>query len=288
MNKIIFMLVMAAIVLMSGCIGETDIIRGNEFVFEIEENNTNLAPNVAGHPTGTGERISGVTYWANSTPIELHVYAHADTATQALNLSLQINGTVVQQIQLRPITAPENTYAPMTAIIPKGANYSVTITNYHHYEWREYRVISGSSNYNWNEEYETELGLKVNKSGDTMSGTLVVQNITNTDYININATSGIILDAQKSNFEINSGVYYRYNGSLKIIYYPGNPFVSEFTQFTTPMEYTNDSEHYGNNITGVYNLNMTGGVKISSLAGTGNDYACIDANGVIYRSDSAC
>jgi hypothetical protein len=116
-----------------------------EFFFDIEVNNTNLAPNVAGHPFGTGERISGVKYWANDTPIELHIYAHADTATQALNISLKINDIVVQQIQLRPIISPENTYAPMTAIIPKGANYSVTITNYHHYEWREYNILSGQA-----------------------------------------------------------------------------------------------------------------------------------------------
>ena len=46
-------------------------------VFEIAVNNTNLAPTVAGHPPGTGERVSGTTYWANNSPIEIFVFAHA-------------------------------------------------------------------------------------------------------------------------------------------------------------------------------------------------------------------
>lgn len=208
-------------------------ITSNDSVFEIEVNNTNLAPNVAGHPFGTGERIQNVTYWANSTPIELHVFAHADTVAQALHLNLTINGSEVQHIQLRPLGGSENTYAPITAIIPKGANYSVNITNYHHYEWREYRILSGQNGsvivntynnytnttgsggggvsfngtpvnlngsylYNGTFDINTNLSLKVNKSGDSMTGNLSmttneIQNASKVTVVNTNynITSGL-------------------------------------------------------------------------------------------------
>lgn len=108
------------------------------------ENNTNLAPNVVGHPFGTGERIQNTTYWANNSPIQLMVFGHADTNGQHLALNLSINGTVVESTHLRPLAAAENTHAYITAIIPQYSNYSVNITNYHHYEWREYQILTGN------------------------------------------------------------------------------------------------------------------------------------------------
>ena len=166
-------------------------------------NNTNLAPNVAGHPFGTGERIQNITYYANNSPIQLMVFAHADTNGQHLALNLSINDTITESIHLRPLAAAENTHAYINAIIPQYANYSVNITNYHHYEWREYPILTGNVSTNITSsggssapcidcinstQLQTNLSLKVNKSGDTMTGDLSMsgKNITNMTRINDN------------------------------------------------------------------------------------------------------
>ena len=153
-------------------------------------NNTNLAPDAgAPHPFGTGERIQNITYYANNSPIQLMVFAHADTNGQHLALNLSINDTITESIHLRPLAAAENTHAFVTAIIPQYANYSVNITNYHHYEWREYPILTGNVSTNITSsggssapctdcinstQLQTNLSLKVNKSGDTMTDRLFV------------------------------------------------------------------------------------------------------------------
>jgi hypothetical protein len=114
----------------------------NGVIFEV--NNTNLAPNVPGHPLGTGERIQSVTYWANNSPILLMVIGHASTASQNLAMNLSIDNVSVEQTQLRPLGIGENTHAYISATIPQHANYSVNITNFHHYEWREYKILTGN------------------------------------------------------------------------------------------------------------------------------------------------
>src|SRR3989304_7760067 len=167
-------------------------------------NNTNLAPDAgAPHPFGTGERIQNITYYANNSPIQLMVYAHADTNGQHLALNLSINDTITESIHLRPLAAAENTHAYINAIIPQYANYSVNITNYHHYEWREFPILTGNVSTNITSsggssapctdcinstQLQTNLSLKVNKTGDTMTGDLSMsgKNITNMTRINDN------------------------------------------------------------------------------------------------------
>src|SRR5574337_220793 len=114
--------------------------------FEVVVNNTNLAPTFPGEIIGTGERIAdNTTYWANSTPIELFAFAHSNTAAQTSHISLYINGTQIEHTELRPLGAGERTHTYLHGIIPKGANYSVNASNYHHYEWREYSILSGQN-----------------------------------------------------------------------------------------------------------------------------------------------
>jgi len=192
MNKIIFMLVMAAIVLMSGCIGETDIIRGmGDSVFEIEINNTNLAPNVAGHPPGTGERIQGMTYWTNDTPIEIFVFSHADTSSQNAEIHLMINGSIVLDTANRPLGVSEESNNSIAAIIPRHSNYSVEINNFHHYEWREYRILSGQN------------------------GSVVINNYANSSF-NGTLVYGL------SEFNLTNGLEYKYNGGYIIEHSSGS------------------------------------------------------------------
>jgi len=175
MNKIIFILVLTAIVLFSGCIGETDLIRGNEFVFYIEINNTNLAPTVAGEMNGTGERVAGTTYYANETPIELFVWGHAQSVGATAELHLFINGTKVADTSGRPIGVAEQSNKTITAIIPRYASYMIEATNTHHYEWREYRIISGQNG---------SISI-INNYASAFNGTLVY------DQSELNMTNGL-------------------------------------------------------------------------------------------------
>jgi len=163
-------------------------------------NNTNLAPNVAGHPPGTGERIASSLYWANDSDIQIFVFGHASTASQALNITLEVNNATVETSELRPLGVAENTHAYVTAIIPKGSNYSVTVKNFHHYEWREWKLtMPGSTTINVSSCSDcvnsSQLNEKVNKSGDIMTGDLEMQGG------NVNMSHGSVIG------NINSGIY---------------------------------------------------------------------------------
>jgi len=136
MKKVIFVLALS--LLLSGCITE-DVIQ-SETSFRV--NNTNLAPDAgAPHPFGTGERISGVTYWTNNSPIQLLVYSHASVVSQTAEIHLLIDGVIVADTSGRPLGGAEESNKTIVAIIPQYANYSVIFNNYHHYEWREYKKI---------------------------------------------------------------------------------------------------------------------------------------------------
>jgi len=221
MIKTKLLLVIISLIVFSGCIGETDIIRGVDTVFDIEINNTNLAPSVPGETVGTGERVQGVTYYANETPIEIFIWGHGQNVSQTAELHLFINGTKVADTSGRPLGASEQSNKTIVAMIPRYASYKIEANNAHHYEWREYRVIAGTNgsvsitNNYFNTtgngtgnascdncinatQLETNLSTKVNKSGDTMTGNLSmttneIQNaskitVVNTNY---NLTSGL-------------------------------------------------------------------------------------------------
>jgi len=101
-------------------------------------NNTNMGPS-SSDMTGTGERIQDVIYWANDTPIVLMAEAHANVVGDILELNGSIDGVVVKRFSQRPITIGQNAWMSVMLVIPRGSNYSVKISNYHHYEWREYK-----------------------------------------------------------------------------------------------------------------------------------------------------
>jgi len=105
---------------------------------ELTINNTNLAPNSPGHPSGTGERIDNVTYWTNSSKIDLHVFAHASSSSQTASVFVYVNDILVSPRAGRPLSLSEETYQGVDITIPKGAFYRVDFSNFHHYEWREW------------------------------------------------------------------------------------------------------------------------------------------------------
>lgn len=107
-------------------------------------NNTNKGPIVAGHG-GTGERIGdNTTYWANSSPIQIFLYSHANTTGTAAEIHLFINGTKVSDTSGRPLGVAETSNRSIVATIPQYANYSVEMVNFHHYEWYEYPILTGT------------------------------------------------------------------------------------------------------------------------------------------------
>lgn len=144
-NLIIYALIGIVIALASYSFAQTalDTAEINN-VFEIQVNNTNLAPSIHG-VTGTGERIQGVTYYANNSPIQILVFAHAQNVSQTAFVELTINDTIVLPQSGRPLAGAEQSNRSISVIIPKFASYKVDIENEHHYEWREYPILSGKN-----------------------------------------------------------------------------------------------------------------------------------------------
>lgn len=112
-------------------------------------NNTNLAPDFSGIdptvPFGTGERIQNVTYNATNYTLDLHVFAHAMSVSDTAAVKVYIDGVLVSPRSGRPLGAAETAYRGADITIPKNSSYLVNITNYHHYEWREYPILSGKN-----------------------------------------------------------------------------------------------------------------------------------------------
>lgn len=99
------------------------------------------------HTSGicNGTRQINTLYYTNESPIQIFVLAHAENIGDILSVNLSINGTVVKYYSQRPLAAGQNAYSSVDAIIPKSSNYSVDISNYHHFEWREYKMLSGAN-----------------------------------------------------------------------------------------------------------------------------------------------
>jgi len=148
-----------------------------ENIFEIVVNNTNLAPTFPGEIAGTGERIDSVVYWANNSPIQLFVWAHATSSGDTAEVHLFINGTKVSDTSGRPVGVAESSNKTITAIIPKFANYSIEFNNYHHYEWREYPILSGQ-----NGTLSINQSVVNNYYNNTTSGTNNHSNLTNLNW----------------------------------------------------------------------------------------------------------
>ena len=138
-----WILLISFVIFSSGCL-TNDVIQGErDIAFEIIVNNTNLAPTFAGETPGTGERNDSVTYYANISAIQLMVWAHATTSGQNSEIHMYINGTKVADTSGRPLGLAESSNKTIVALIPKYASYMVEFSNYHHYEWREYPILSG-------------------------------------------------------------------------------------------------------------------------------------------------
>jgi len=152
-----------------------------EIAFEVIVNNTNLAPTIDPEIDGTGERFANnMTYYANNSAIQLLVYAHADTTGQNAEIHVNIDGTKVIDISGKPIGVAETNNKTAAVLIPKFAAYSVNVSNYHHYEWREYPILSGKNGtLSINQTIigssinSSILNTKVNKTGDIIQNNFI-------------------------------------------------------------------------------------------------------------------
>jgi len=138
---------------------------------------------------------------------------HANTGSQTANIILNINGTNVSMYALRPLANPESTAQSTTAIIPKGASYKIFATNYHHYEWREYPILSGKNGtLSINTSIsDAQLNLKVNKTsqGDVLDGTFTGSNGSvigtpfTVEYLgNYDAASTVTVQSNRAQFSL--------------------------------------------------------------------------------------
>ena len=152
-------------------------------------NDTNLAPSVVGEIYGTGERIAdNRTYWSNNSSMYISLYAHANTTGDNSEIHLYINGTKYQDQSGKPIGIAEQNNKSIFHIIPQNSYYSVEVLNAHHYVWMETQILTGNVTTTTGgsgiggscigcinlTQLEDNMSLKVNKSGDTMAGYLIV------------------------------------------------------------------------------------------------------------------
>lgn len=212
-------------------------------------NNTNLAPTIEPSVPGTGERVTGNTYYNNNSDIEIFLYAHASAVSQTSDIQLIINGTLVSSVSSKPVGAsPEQNNKSIVAIIPRYSSYSANFTNYHHYEWREYQILSGNGSGSTsciNCVNETQLNLKVNKSGDLMTGDLNFgdHNITHVSSI----SDSLYLEIFSTGFGNISGTTYdTLVENETTLYYNNNKIVINKTGTTINNELSMSNENITN------------------------------------------
>lgn len=224
-------------------------ITNNSLGLQIIVNNTNLAPTIEPNMTGTGERVSGTTYYNNNSDIEIFLYAHASTVAQTSDIELYINGTMISSVSSKPVgSSPEQNNKSIIAIIPKYSAYKALFTNYHHYEWREYPIISGNGTTNITNYYinvsASSDNLKLNKStvlGENLSMNnnsiiyprLIILSDNTTSLLNITLAQTQPLSSSTSN--INSIRYSKFNlsNSSDVIYMSAHviPSAGTYTRY---------------------------------------------------------
>ena len=270
-------------------------------------NNTNLAPLVAGHG-GTGERIGNNTiYWANNSPIQILLWAHANISGQNSEIHLYINGTKVADTSGRPLGIAESSNRTIVALIPRYASYMVEFNNYHHYEWREYPILSGrNSTLSINLTNVTNI---ISGSGVSDLANLTIntnkswRNYSITNLSNLTMTGNLIIISNNSNeltnitYFSNAGIlasrldsrglqYWNFtvagSGGLGHINYVtpgGSPgIVFELVDGTLRSDFKlKKTGNIGHQMT--QNLTVDKNITITGLTGTGTRPACIDSNG---------
>ena len=284
-NLILITFSILLLTLISGCM-EDDVIRltrageGTDIL-----NNTNLAPTFPGETTGTGERVIGTTYYTNNSRIEIFVWGHALSAGDVAEIHLFINGTKVGDTSNRPLGAAEQSNTSIIAIIPRYANYSIEMNNYHHYEWREY-IISGGTG-------DIDINYYNNTTGS--SGTLNHSNLTNLNWADANHTIDTAV-----NFSNNSALWLNNVEAFNFLYLANKSLPSDYDKpqwhlYTQSENNSNVIFMRTSNSNFTYSTNFFGGARsggnLSYPTATLNNYVFfyfygIGHNGTQWRSAS--
>ena len=116
-----------------------------QIAFDIITNNTDLC--AFNHTSGRcdGTRNGSTDYYNNDSAIQILLKAHANAVAQNASIQLYINDTEVLHTSGRPLGVAEDNYKSISVLIPKGQKYKAIFLNYHHYEWREYQILSGKN-----------------------------------------------------------------------------------------------------------------------------------------------
>jgi len=150
-----------------------------QVAFEVIVNNTDLCNFNHTSLACNGTRQANTTYYANDSAIQIFIIAHADTAGQNATIMLYINDVIVEHISGKPLAAAGDNWKTAAAIIPKGASYKAVFLNYHHFEWREYQILSGKNG-----------TLSINNTNTTITNTFAGGNWTiDTNFTNRFPTS---------------------------------------------------------------------------------------------------
>jgi len=357
MDKLRLVVILFVIIASSGCM--EDVIRDqDDLSFEIILNNTDLCDYNHTSLTCNGTRQASTVYYANNSAIEIFLIAHANSVGQNATIMLLINGTIVEHTSGKPLAAPStDNWKTVSAIIPKGASYEARFLNYHHFEWREYTILTGRNgtlNY-YNITNTTTIG----GSGASNLSQLAIDTNKNwqgyniTNISNINMTNNLYMGFHNI---VNTSEFINYgNGGTAINFTVNRSYtgaanaITRFAQSSSPIVFTVT----GNDLTGGYNfrvnmnpdqsqqdttkagwalvlkpfdgatgsrfqinrgipgssnleamvdiwanntiylgdstaVNKNTTIVISNLTGSGNDFVCVDPNGVLFRSNLAC
>jgi len=180
-----------------------------DIAFEIVKNNTDMCDFNHVTMSCNGTRQNNITYYTNETSIVLSVFAHANVGAQTAGVFVYRDDILLEAQSGRPLVSPEQTWRGVVVIIPKNSSYRVNFTNYHHFEWREDRIISGRNGTlsinNTNITYMLSGG---NWTIDAnFTNRYLVDRVFNTTYHN-NQSKPLILDFNTANLTANVGLNY--------------------------------------------------------------------------------
>ena len=136
----------------------------------------------------------------------------------------------------------------------------------------------------------TTMDLKVNKSGDNMTGSLTFPSgcIKNC-IVALDSTHLFSIGNTASNVYMNIGQDSTHNYELGWVY-SSNP-ANAYANFVT-YGYTNDFKIDSKNIklqtVSLKPVTVGGSLVVNNLAGSGNAYVCVYANGTLYRNSTVC
>lgn len=169
---------------------------------------------------------------------------------------------MVSSVSSKPVgAAPEQNNKSIVAIIPRYSSYKAILANYHHYEWREYQVLSGNVTSNMTDDDSAY----VQKSGSTWTGNMVMDGTSITTNTVGDKDAYIYMESGLPTIRMRA----RSNGTAG--YFELFPYYSDILVSGRRYNFTNTSLDMGNaNITNVSQIqsNVTTGTAPFTIQST--------------------